>query len=593
MKCPECRFDNREGVKFCEKCGAKMKLVCPNCEAKIPFDRQFCGECGHTLSKLKEAPPIDYAAPQSYTPKHLTEKILKARSSLEGERKHVTVLFADVANYTGLSEQLDPEEVHQIMEGCFRILTAEIHTREGTINQFTGDGGDGPLWRPRGSRGPRAKSLPCGVVDSESHGRVRRKGRERLRGGVQDADRVELPHTLPQDFTLLILMQEKDTQIWRKKLDWIVQCGGMALIITHPDYMKFDGEKPAINEYPASYYRDFLIYIKENYKEQYWNVLPRQMARFWAKNYVTKDEKIIVSQHRIEREKELDRKGIRLAIDYTMKELKVIKYKLLRNLRNFGFWITFKQIMLYLTKPFYENVVLFLLSIDVENIPEDKLNRSALTFKLVNVEDTSLINSIEKMEEWLYGKVTEKLSNNSICMAILGDGELLGFYLASLGEANIPLLGLRIIFKPDEAWAEQISISKNYRRKGLATRLKSSIYVEFRKRGIKTVYAATRVYNKAYLEFVRNFGFQKAFIFRYIKVLNYRKLIYNKIDLESLRIHKNNFSTWFRMAETYQNKKTPTKIIKGHSLPQPNGERYYFTIKTSELLLCLILLFTE
>ncbi|MHC4687611.1 MAG: zinc-ribbon domain-containing protein, partial [Planctomycetota bacterium] len=49
MKCPKCQFDNREGVKFCEKCGAKMELVCPNCGAEVPLDRQFCGECGHDL----------------------------------------------------------------------------------------------------------------------------------------------------------------------------------------------------------------------------------------------------------------------------------------------------------------------------------------------------------------------------------------------------------------------------------------------------------------------------------------------------------------------------------------------------------------
>ncbi|NIS63101.1 MAG: AAA family ATPase, partial [Proteobacteria bacterium] len=78
--------------------------------------------------------------PQSYTPKFLADKILTTRSSIEGERKLVTVLFADVANYTAISEKLDPEEVHQIMDGCFKILMDEIHNYEGTINQFTGDG---------------------------------------------------------------------------------------------------------------------------------------------------------------------------------------------------------------------------------------------------------------------------------------------------------------------------------------------------------------------------------------------------------------------------------------------------------------------
>lgn len=140
MKCPKCDFENREGVKFCESCGTEMKLTCPVCGAKIPLDRRFCGDCGHTLGRPPEVSSINYSQPQSYTPKHLAEKILTTRSSIEGERKLVTVLFADVANYTAISEKLDPEEVHQIMDGCFRILVETIHKYEGTINQFTGDG---------------------------------------------------------------------------------------------------------------------------------------------------------------------------------------------------------------------------------------------------------------------------------------------------------------------------------------------------------------------------------------------------------------------------------------------------------------------
>ena len=115
-------------------------LTCPNCSVKIPFGRKFCGECGFKLTEPSQAPAVDYSEPQSYTPKFLADKILTTRSSIEGERKLVTVLFADVANYTSMSEKLDPEEVHQIMDGCFKILMDEIHRYEGTINQFTGDG---------------------------------------------------------------------------------------------------------------------------------------------------------------------------------------------------------------------------------------------------------------------------------------------------------------------------------------------------------------------------------------------------------------------------------------------------------------------
>jgi class 3 adenylate cyclase/tetratricopeptide (TPR) repeat protein len=92
------------------------------------------------LAEPKQPLPIVYSEPQSYTPKFLADKILNSRSSIEGERKLVTVLFADVANYTSMAEKLDPEEVHRVMDGCFKILLDEIHRYEGTINQFTGDG---------------------------------------------------------------------------------------------------------------------------------------------------------------------------------------------------------------------------------------------------------------------------------------------------------------------------------------------------------------------------------------------------------------------------------------------------------------------
>ena len=140
MKCSKCQTENRESRLFCGACGAQLSVRCPKCGFENLPGEKFCGKCGLDLREQEEIPPIDYSRPQSYTPRFLAERILTTRSSIEGERKLVTVLFADVANYTSLSEKLDPEEVHQIMDGCFRILMDEIHRYEGTINQFTGDG---------------------------------------------------------------------------------------------------------------------------------------------------------------------------------------------------------------------------------------------------------------------------------------------------------------------------------------------------------------------------------------------------------------------------------------------------------------------
>lgn len=93
---------------------------------------------------------------------------------------------------------------------------------------------------------------------------------------------VELPYTLPQDFTLFVLMRHRTNEVWKRKLDWIADQGGMALINVHPDYMKFDGKKCGNEEYPADLYWDFLSYIRNSHQSSYWHVLPRDMARYWA-----------------------------------------------------------------------------------------------------------------------------------------------------------------------------------------------------------------------------------------------------------------------------------------------------------------------
>lgn len=91
---------------------------------------------------------------------------------------------------------------------------------------------------------------------------------------------LELPYTLVQDFTLFILLREKTIDIWKQKLDWISNKGGMVLLNSHPDYMNFDGGEPKGEEYPVSFYISFLQYIQTAYKNQYWLALPSQVHAF-------------------------------------------------------------------------------------------------------------------------------------------------------------------------------------------------------------------------------------------------------------------------------------------------------------------------
>jgi glycosyltransferase involved in cell wall biosynthesis len=99
--------------------------------------------------------------------------------------------------------------------------------------------------------------------------------------GPSNSGFVELPYTLPQDFTLFVVLREPNIDIWKKKLDWVAACGGMALLNTHPDYMCFDGQ-PKKDEFPSAFYEEFLTYAKEKYSGTYWSTTPCEVARFYC-----------------------------------------------------------------------------------------------------------------------------------------------------------------------------------------------------------------------------------------------------------------------------------------------------------------------
>jgi class 3 adenylate cyclase/tetratricopeptide (TPR) repeat protein len=138
MQCPRCQHENPPQSKFCLECGARLALTCSKCGTELPPEAKYCLQCGQSVSA--GVIPSHLSSPQSYTPKHLAEKILNSKSALEGERKQVTVLFVDVSGFTSLAERLDPEDVHGLMNRAFELMLAEVHRYEGTVNQFLGDG---------------------------------------------------------------------------------------------------------------------------------------------------------------------------------------------------------------------------------------------------------------------------------------------------------------------------------------------------------------------------------------------------------------------------------------------------------------------
>jgi len=133
MRCPRCRHDNPPQAKFCLECGAVLASRCAGCGAELATAVKFCGQCGKPAAAAGETP-----APRTYTPRHLADRILAA--GVEGERKQVTVLFADLKGSMELLADRDPEEARKLLDPVLDRMMEAVHHYEGTVNQVMGDG---------------------------------------------------------------------------------------------------------------------------------------------------------------------------------------------------------------------------------------------------------------------------------------------------------------------------------------------------------------------------------------------------------------------------------------------------------------------
>src|SRR5262245_22662565 len=140
MTCPRCQSENREGRRFCAECGASLALACPACGFSNEPREKFCGGCGDSLQSSPTVAQGKFGAGESYTPKHLAEKILTSKSALEGERKQVTVLLADLTGAMECLADRDPEEARKLRDPVRARMMEAVHRYEGTVNQVMGDG---------------------------------------------------------------------------------------------------------------------------------------------------------------------------------------------------------------------------------------------------------------------------------------------------------------------------------------------------------------------------------------------------------------------------------------------------------------------
>src|SRR5262244_2269547 len=137
MKCPNCGHENNVEAKFCEQCGAPQTRVCAHCGSQVSSTAKFCSQCGRSLTPVDDS---RFASPKSYTPQHLADKILTARAAIGGERKQVTVLFADIKGSMEVFAERDPEAAQKLFDPVLERMIEAVHRYEGTVNRVMGDG---------------------------------------------------------------------------------------------------------------------------------------------------------------------------------------------------------------------------------------------------------------------------------------------------------------------------------------------------------------------------------------------------------------------------------------------------------------------
>src|SRR3989442_15182213 len=138
MKCVHCGTENVEGRRFCGECGGLSARPCGLCSFLNEPTERFCGGCGRPLGGAESRDRA--VVPPFPTPKHLTARILASPSAREGERKQVTVLFADMKDSMQLLADRDPEEARQILDPVLQSMMEAVHRYEGMVNQVMGDG---------------------------------------------------------------------------------------------------------------------------------------------------------------------------------------------------------------------------------------------------------------------------------------------------------------------------------------------------------------------------------------------------------------------------------------------------------------------
>ena len=252
--------------------------------------------------------------------------------------------------------------------------------------------------------------------------------------------------------------------------------------------------------------------------------------------------------------------------------LKVQKRKIARNLYDFGPYITFKKSAAYLLKPLFEYHCRILYRIELKGFQEMCGGRHGeYVFNWIDAGDMGAIAQIECMEEWLTGRVESLLKTGALCAIAMKGERVAAFYLASLEKGVIGKLHMVLSLGAAEAFGEQITVHKDHRRRGLATRLRCFSYHHLREKGVTSLYGHRAMDNLASEKSAKKYDLQDIAVFQYVRFLSHQRLHYTPVLQVGTRGKKGYRVSNSRVAP-YENRRIWC------------GNTPWFTLSTAELL---------
>ncbi len=193
MECPQCHAVNPDEASFCDECGSRMEMVCRSCGQSNRARAKFCGKCGESLTVFDPsgvAASSEFQPPETYIPQHLAKKILDNKAALEGERKQVTVMFADLKGSTALIADRDPEEADRLLKPIIQCMMEAVHRYEGTVTRVMGDGIMALFGAPIGHEDHALRACYSALAAHESMGKLIKEFRREY--GINPQIRVGL-----------------------------------------------------------------------------------------------------------------------------------------------------------------------------------------------------------------------------------------------------------------------------------------------------------------------------------------------------------------------------------------------------------------